>query len=222
MVSQDIGCGCHSNLGNDRDVECSIYSLDIVHCDLILYLSPVEDESYFFLLFLLLQNEDRNPFGTFARRLSRQRDLTLTEEQLTRNQTVCGVPLPSVEMKVVDPEDFSKELPWDGESVGELIVRGTSTCDSYFNVSEEVMAKKFYNGWLITGDLAARTESGQLVIKDRSKDMIKSGGEWISSVDLENQIMGIQGVAAACVGMDSVRIYIYIYFVSYLESDYDL
>ena len=49
------------------------------------------------------------------------------------------------------------------------------------------------------GDLAARTESGQLVIKDRSKDMIKSGGEWISSVDLENQIMGMEGVAVACV-----------------------
>lgn len=99
----------------------------------------------------------RNPFGTFARRVSRQRDLTLNEEQLTQNQTVCGVPLPSVEMKVVDPEDFERELPWDGQSVGELIVRGTSTCDSYFNVSDEVMKKKFYRGWLITGLLWGRT-----------------------------------------------------------------
>jgi len=127
---------------------------------------------------------EMNPFGTFARRVSRQRDLSLNEEQLTRNQTVCGVPIPSVEMKVVDPDNFDRELPWDGKSVGDLIVRGVSTCDSYFNVSEEVMRKKFFKGWLITGDLAARTESGQLVIKDRSKDMIKSGGEWISSVDL--------------------------------------
>ena len=61
------------------------------------------------------------------------------------------------------------------------------------------MAKKFYKGWLITGDLATRTKSGQLIIKDRSKDMIKSGGEWISSVDLENHVMAMKGIDKACV-----------------------
>merc|ERR1719419_957407 len=79
---------------------------------------------------------EMNPFGSFARRVCRQRDLSLSEEQLTGNQTVCGIPFPSVEMKVVDPGDFDRELPWDGQAVGELLVRGTSTCDSYFNVSD--------------------------------------------------------------------------------------
>eukprot|EP00486_Rosalina_sp_Unknown_P009082 CAMPEP_0201595732 /NCGR_PEP_ID=MMETSP0190_2-20130828/192635_1 /ASSEMBLY_ACC=CAM_ASM_000263 /TAXON_ID=37353 /ORGANISM="Rosalina sp." /LENGTH=301 /DNA_ID=CAMNT_0048055815 /DNA_START=853 /DNA_END=1758 /DNA_ORIENTATION=- len=142
---------------------------------------------------------EMNPIGTYGRRVTRQMDLNKTEDELLQNQLVVGIPIPSVELKVVDPEDFDKEVPWDGETVGELLVRGNSTCNAYFNVSEEILKKKFHKGWLITGDLSARTKSGQLIIKDRSKDMIKSGGEWISSVDLENHVMGIKGVDKACV-----------------------
>eukprot|EP00484_Ammonia_sp_Unknown_P030930 CAMPEP_0197023740 /NCGR_PEP_ID=MMETSP1384-20130603/4390_1 /TAXON_ID=29189 /ORGANISM="Ammonia sp." /LENGTH=603 /DNA_ID=CAMNT_0042452001 /DNA_START=26 /DNA_END=1837 /DNA_ORIENTATION=- len=142
---------------------------------------------------------EMNPFGTYGRRFCRRRDIGKSDEELIQNQLCAGIPLPSVEIKVVNPDNFDEELPWDGKSVGELLARGISTCNSYFKVDQEVLNKKFHRGWLVTGDLATRTESGQLVIKDRSKDMIKSGGEWISSVDLENHIMGLNGVDKACV-----------------------
>ena len=140
-----------------------------------------------------------NPLGTYARRISRRSDLNKSEKELLKNQLCCGLPFPSLEIKVVDTKNYDDELPWDGESIGELLVRGHSVCDSYFKVSKDVLNKKFYKGWLITGDLALRTTSGQLVIKDRSKDMIKSGGEWISSVDMENHIMAMDNISVACV-----------------------
>eukprot|EP01084_Bolivina_argentea_P000699 1287_1 len=142
---------------------------------------------------------EMNPIGTYGRRMSRRSDLGKSDEELINNQLCCGIPLPSVEIKVVNPDNLDEELAWDGVSVGELLVRGTSTCNSYFKTSQEVQDSKFHRGWLITGDLATRSKTGQMVIKDRSKDMIKSGGEWISSVDLENHVMGMNGVASACV-----------------------
>ena len=142
---------------------------------------------------------EMNPMGTYGRRISRRMDLNATDKQLLLNQKCAGIPFPTVEIKIVDAENYDRELPWDGKSIGELLVRGVSTCTSYFKVSQDVLNKKFYKGWLITGDLALRTKSGQLIIKDRSKDMIKSGGEWISSVDMENHIMSYDGINNACV-----------------------
>ena len=142
---------------------------------------------------------EMNPFGTIARRIQRRIDLNKSDSELIENQSIAGLPLPSVEIKVVNPENYDEELKWDGKSVGELLCRGVSTTFRYFNVSQDILQRKFHKGWLITGDLASRTKTGQLIIKDRSKDMIKSGGEWISSVDMENHIMALNGIEKACV-----------------------
>jgi fatty-acyl-CoA synthase len=98
------------------------------------------------------------------------------------------------------------EQPWDGESVGELEVRGPWVTASYYlNGSEsdtdrsEMQAKYGDDGWLRTGDVGALTQDGFLVLTDRAKDVIKSGGEWISSVDLENVIMAHPDVREASV-----------------------
>merc|ERR1719343_921782 len=79
---------------------------------------------------------------------------------------------------------------------GELLVRGPTVITEYF---EQPAADKFHKGWLITGDVAKIDEEGAIVISDRSKDVIKSGGEWISSIDLENHITAMDGIAMAAV-----------------------
>jgi fatty-acyl-CoA synthase len=92
-------------------------------------------------------------------------------------------------------EDGS-ELPMDGEAVGELEVRGPWITASYHADDD---AEKFHDGWLRTGDVGKITSGGYLTLTDRSKDVIKSGGEWISSVELENALMGHPAVAEAAV-----------------------
>jgi fatty-acyl-CoA synthase len=93
--------------------------------------------------------------------------------------------------------DNGEELPWDGDSVGELEVRGPWITGSYYDDAES--AEKFDNGWLRTGDVGTLTPDGFLTLTDRSKDIIKSGGEWISSVELENHVMAHPAVAEAAV-----------------------
>jgi fatty-acyl-CoA synthase len=93
-------------------------------------------------------------------------------------------------------EDGS-ELPLDGEAVGELEVRGPWITASYY--ADDEAAEKFHDGWLRTGDVGKVTSGGYLTLTDRSKDVIKSGGEWISSVELENALMGHPAVAEAAV-----------------------
>jgi len=140
---------------------------------------------------------ETNPVGTLARRVATRRDLDVKDPaELTRNQQTCGLPLPLVELKVVDPDDLDRERPHDGESSGELLAKGPWVTNRYFGGSG---TDKFHDGWLLTGDIAAITEREQLVIKDRSKDMIKSGGEWISSVDMENLVVALPEVAMAAV-----------------------
>ncbi|RZQ63319.1 long-chain fatty acid--CoA ligase [Amycolatopsis suaedae] len=94
--------------------------------------------------------------------------------------------------------DSGEELPWDGESVGELEVQGPWIAASYHGGSD-VDPEKFHDGWLRTGDVGKITPDGFLTLTDRAKDVIKSGGEWISSVDLENAVMGHPAVAEAAV-----------------------
>lgn len=89
------------------------------------------------------------------------------------------------------------EQPWDGESDGELQVRGPWVTGSYY--LEEDDGEKFQDGWLRTGDVGRLSADGYLTLTDRAKDVIKSGGEWISSVDLENQLMGHPAVREASV-----------------------
>ena len=90
-----------------------------------------------------------------------------------------------VDLRLVD--DAGTTLPWDGESVGEIQVRGPWVTGAYHLDDDP---EKFMDGWLRTGDVAVAYPNGMLQITDRSKDVIKSGGEWISSVELENTLMG--------------------------------
>jgi fatty-acyl-CoA synthase len=106
-----------------------------------------------------------------------------------------GRPLPLVESRIVG--DDGAELPWDGETTGELEVRGPWIASEYYE--DPAGDEKFHHGWLRTGDIASIDASGSIRLSDRSKDVIKSGGEWISSVDLENAIMGHPAVAECAV-----------------------
>ncbi len=105
-----------------------------------------------------------------------------------------GRPVPGVEMRIVD--DRGAELPWDGNAVGEIEVRGPWVTGSYYGGADP---ERFHDGWLRTGDVGAIDPRGYAQITDRSKDVIKSGGEWISSVELENLLMAHPAVFEAAV-----------------------
>ena len=106
-----------------------------------------------------------------------------------------GRPAPLVELRIRAGGDI---VPWDGESMGEVEVRGPWVASGYYNDPDS--AEKFTDdGWLRTGDIAAISALGYMEIKDRAKDVIKSGGEWISSIALENQLMAHPAVAEAAV-----------------------
>jgi fatty-acyl-CoA synthase len=109
---------------------------------------------------------------------------------------MAGIPLPLVELRVM--ADDGSEVPWDGESMGELEVRGPWVASSYYD-DDELKDRWTDDGWFRTGDIVSMHPKGFIQIKDRSKDVIKSGGEWISSVELENKIMGHPAVAEAAV-----------------------
>jgi fatty-acyl-CoA synthase len=112
-----------------------------------------------------------------------------------RRAAMAGVPVPLVDLRVWGD---AGEQPWDGMSVGEIQVRGPFITGSYHEVP--VSPEKFTeDGWLRTGDVASVDELGFVRITDRTKDLIKSGGEWISSVDLENALMAHPAVAEAAV-----------------------
>src|SRR5207245_8058638 len=94
-------------------------------------------------------------------------------------------------------DDDGAEVPWDGTSTGEIEVRGPWIAARYFN--DDSSEEKFDRGWLRTGDIAAVDASGFVQITDRAKDVIKSGGAWISSVELENEVMSHPDVVEAAV-----------------------
>jgi fatty-acyl-CoA synthase len=113
-----------------------------------------------------------------------------------------GPPLPGVEIRVVG--DAGEPLPWDGTSVGELEVRGPWIASSYHD--DERSADAFHDGWFRTGDVVTIDRDGYVQITDRAKDVIKSGGEWISSVELENLLMAHPDVLeAAVIGLPHER-----------------
>jgi acyl-CoA synthetase (AMP-forming)/AMP-acid ligase II len=106
----------------------------------------------------------------------------------------AGIIAPGLEVRIAD--EVGAEVPHDGAAMGRLLIRGPWIASSYFKDSSP---EKFPDGWLDTGDIATLDAEGYLAIADRSKDLVKSGGEWISSVDLENAIMALAGVAEAAV-----------------------
>ena len=107
-----------------------------------------------------------------------------------------GLPLPLVELRARDAE--GNEIPWDGETMGELEVRGPWVASGYYDTPEQA-DRWTADGWFRTGDIVSLDPRGYIQIQDRTKDVIKSGGEWISSVALENALMGHPAVAESAV-----------------------
>jgi fatty-acyl-CoA synthase len=133
---------------------------------------------------------ETSPVATYSRPREGEHDDAYWEDRAKQ-----GRPLPWVELRLVD--DAGEEVPWDGESTGEIEVRGPWIASSYFR--DDSGDEKFDAGWLRTGDIAAVDEKAFVQITDRSKDVIKSGGEWISSVELENELMSHPDVVEAAV-----------------------
>ncbi|MEM9396962.1 MAG: long-chain-fatty-acid--CoA ligase [Pseudomonadota bacterium] len=118
------------------------------------------------------------------------------EEAFAKQRLKAGRPVFGVEMKIVD--DAGKELPWDGVAFGSLKVRGPWICSNYYKLEGESSAHA-EDGWFETGDVATIDPDGYMAITDRTKDVIKSGGEWISSIDVENVATDHPKVAEAAV-----------------------
>ncbi len=123
-------------------------------------------------------------------------DLAEVDEETQLDlKAMAGLPLPLVEVRARVGDE---EIPWDGEAMGELEVRGPWVASSYYNTPEQA-DRWTADGWFRTGDIVSIHPRGYIQIKDRSKDVIKSGGEWISSIDLENLAVGHPAVAEAAV-----------------------
>ena len=137
---------------------------------------------------------ETNPLGTLSRKCAKYTQQTLSEDEQFENIAKAGLTMPGLEIEIFD-EEWNRQ-PHDGETVGELCIRGPWIAAEYYN---DPQPEKFHDGWLVTGDVAKIDKDQYLMIADRSKDLIKSGGEWISSVDLENHIVALPGIAQAAV-----------------------
>ncbi len=137
---------------------------------------------------------ETNPLAVVSRHVAKRAHRPLSVDKRFENMAKTGLLAPGLDIEIVD-EDF-KPLPHDGETVGELLIRGPWIASEYYR---DPQPEKFRDGWLLTGDVARIDPEEYLIITDRSKDLIKSGGEWISSVDLENHICALPGVAQAAV-----------------------
>ena len=134
-----------------------------------------------------------SPVGTYNAPKPAQADLS--GDAAVRHMLKQGRILAGIDMKIVDGE--GKELPWDGTQFGDLMVRGPWVCSGYFG--EAAGSACDAEGWFATGDVATIDPDGTMEITDRSKDVIKSGGEWISSITLENIAVSHPDVAEAAV-----------------------
>jgi fatty-acyl-CoA synthase len=135
---------------------------------------------------------EMSPVGTVN--TAKEKHLSLPKEKRFEIALKQGRPLYGVEMKIVDGE--GRELPRDGKAFGDLLVRGPWILREYYKGEG---GNPLRGGWFPTGDVGTLDPDGFLQITDRSKDVIKSGGEWISSIDLENIAMGHPAVAEAAV-----------------------
>lgn len=137
---------------------------------------------------------ETSPVCTISYPKAELRDAPMDERY--RRAAMAGIPVPLVDLRIRNDE--GQDQAWDGQHVGELQVRGPFITGSYHHVP--VSEDKFTDdGWLRTGDVASVDTMGFVRITDRTKDLIKSGGEWISSVDLENALMAHPGIAEAAV-----------------------
>jgi fatty-acyl-CoA synthase len=137
---------------------------------------------------------ETNPLGSLGRKVAKFKDLTRPEAELNANMAKAGLLMPGLEIRIANQEDMSKDQP-AGEP-GELLIKGPWIIQEYF---KNPAADKFHNGYLVTGDIARLDEDGAIIICDRSKDVVKSGGEWISSIDMENKVASMAEIAMAAV-----------------------
>jgi len=136
---------------------------------------------------------EMSPIGTACNLKKKHQNLSFDERidlSLKQGRAVYGV-----DMKIVGPE--GRKLPWDGKAFGNLMVRGPWITSGYFKGEGGDILDD--DGFFDTGDVATIDPDGFMQITDRSKDVIKSGGEWISSIDVENEAVGCEGIAEAAV-----------------------
>jgi fatty-acyl-CoA synthase len=133
------------------------------------------------------------PLGSVSELTTREK--ALSEGEQYRYRAKQGIPAPFFEIRARGAEGL---VPWDGETMGELEVRGVWVSSSYYE-SPEGADRWTDDGWFKTGDIVTIEPHGYIEIQDRSKDLVKSGGEWISTVALENALMGHPAVAEAAV-----------------------
>jgi fatty-acyl-CoA synthase len=138
---------------------------------------------------------EMSPLGTTAALKAKHADLDPNAQMTVKLKQ--GRPVFGVQLKIVD--DAGRVQPHDGKSVGELLVRGPWIVSGYFEDAEATAAAVDQDGWFHTGDVVTIDPDGYMQITDRRKDVIKSGGEWISSIDLENAAVGHDDVAEAAV-----------------------
>jgi fatty-acyl-CoA synthase len=136
---------------------------------------------------------EMSPLGTMCHLPSTLRNAPVAEQYAYRARQ--GTPLPFIEIRGRGPDGL---IPWDGATVGELEVRGPWVARAYYRPTEPIHTFT-PDGWFRTGDIVTIDANGCILLQDRAKDLIKSGGEWISSVALENAIMGHPAVAVAAV-----------------------
>ena len=140
---------------------------------------------------------ETSPIGTVGGPTANWEELSFEEKVLKTMKQ--GRPIFGVELRTVDLDDFTKVLPRDGKTSGALQIRGPWVVQRYFKAEEPAVTA---DDWFDTGDVGILHPDGTLQLTDRTKDVIKSGGEWISSVELENAAVGHPAVAeAACIGM---------------------
>ena len=140
---------------------------------------------------------ETTPVATLGRPLSHMGGWSAEEINAVRAKQ--GRPVPFVELRAVSGAGSeAREIPWDGQTLGELHVRGPWVAGNYFNLPEAA-ERWTADGWFRTGDVVSIDADGFIKVADRDKDLVKSGGEWISSVDLENAIMSHPAVKEAAV-----------------------
>lgn len=135
---------------------------------------------------------ETTPLATISTLKSYQKDFDEAEVLSIRSKQ--GLIVPGLDMKVIAGD---KEVVWDGKEMGELLIRGPWIASEYYK--DDRTSESFKDGWLYTGDVATVDEEGNVKLVDRTKDLVKSGGEWISSVDLENALMAHEAVFEATV-----------------------
>jgi len=142
---------------------------------------------------------EMSPLGTVC--TLKNKHLAMSEDDKMKVRLKQGRAIFGIDMKIVNAQ--GEELPWDGKTYGDLLVKGPWVLREYFQgVGDTQAVMPLIDGWFPTGDVATIDADGYMQITDRSKDVIKSGGEWISSIDIENIAVAHPAVAmAACIGM---------------------